>query len=194
MNKKINPKIIMVVALIFLAMSSFAIINIRNENEALEQGTSDHESSNQKLTVAVETKIDQEDAQVDVQEDDNEMEKGVVYEKMVFISDYELNSLDLYFNEIEWVSSRERAEDLKIDYENDMPGGFYIYDEINREDCLSISPDFKCIMLNESSPMEADKNALWEFIDYMKSENFAYPFKIKILNGEITEIEQVYLP
>jgi hypothetical protein len=122
------------------------------------------------------------------------MQEGVVYEAVVFINDFDAESRELFFNAVEWIDSRERAEAVGIDFDNDMPGGFYIYDEKVIEESLPVSEALSYYTLNESTPMKAAEQVLWEFVDYMKTEGFNYPFRIRILNGEITQIDQMYLP
>ncbi|MBS7525903.1 hypothetical protein KHM83_04330 [Fusibacter paucivorans] len=122
------------------------------------------------------------------------MQDGVAYEAMIFIDAFDRVARTLAFNAVEWIDTPERASEVGIDYDRDMPGGFYIYDAGIVKEQLPVSDALCYYTLNESTPMKADESVLWEFVDYMESEGFNYPFNIRILNGEITQIEQVYLP
>ena len=123
-----------------------------------------------------------------------DMKPGEAYTIMGFISSYEPETRILSFNIVEWISTKERATEVGINYDSDMPSGFYIYDADNFIDQLHVSDDACYTMLNESTPMEVSESVLWEFVDYMKVEGFNYPFEMRILNDEITKIDQVYLP
>jgi len=123
-----------------------------------------------------------------------EMTKGECYDVFVYIDAYVPEDHALKFNVIEWVDTPERAAEIGIDYERDMPGGFYLYDEVVVSDTLPLQEDYCYNMLNETSPMTVEHEALYTFIDYMHEEGFSYPFKIRILNEKITKVEQVYMP
>jgi hypothetical protein len=123
-----------------------------------------------------------------------EMEKGEGYDVFVYIDAYVPEDNALFFNVVEWVDTPERAAELGIDYEHDMPGGFYIYDEVNVSESLPLEEDYCYNMLNETTPMTVEHQVLYSFIDYMHEEGFSYPFKIRILNEKITQVEQVYMP
>ena len=126
--------------------------------------------------------------------DSIEMDKGEGYDVFVYIDAYVPEDNTLLFNVVEWVDTPERAAEIGIDYERDMPSGFYIYDEVVVSDALPLEEDYCYTMLNETTPMTVEHQALYTFIDYMHEEGFAYPFKIRILNQEITKVEQVYMP
>lgn len=123
-----------------------------------------------------------------------DMEKGQVYSFMAFVTDYDLDEGTIEVNLVEWITSEEEAEAVGLDYENDMPGGFYVYDEQVVLEKLHLSKEVCYYMLNESTPMVVEASAIWEFLDYMKAEGFNYPFEVRMLNDEVTRLEQVYLP
>lgn len=116
---------------------------------------------------------------------------GECYDIYVFIDSYDLEKKLLYFNVVEWVTTKERANEIGIRYPEDMQGGYYIYDEVNTVETLSLSSGFTYTMLNETTPMSVEPSALYEFIDYMNEDGFTYPFCLRVLNNEITKVSQV---
>ncbi len=122
------------------------------------------------------------------------MDEGVAYTFYGFINAYDLSSRTITVNEISWITHLETVEALNLDKEQLEQSGFVISDLDDTLYELSLADEVRYTMLNESTEMEVDGSAIWEFIDYMEEDDFNYPFTFKILNGKVYEINQVYLP
>lgn len=118
-----------------------------------------------------------------------------------FISKFQLDTELFHFDRAEWLTSNqvERMKELKLSDE-DMPGGFYIYNPKHYPDAFIVneytqyhfmkkSPDFT--ELNEYTT--TDKN---EFYNYLSGypEGSAPPFWVQTQGGYVTNVREQYLP
>lgn len=112
--------------------------------------------------------------------------------KIVYITDFDQQSNTLKVNEIEWVTTKERVDELEI--KADMSNGFYIYDKENKEEEIKLSFDFRCNLLDEASLVSKSQSDFYEYLKKEAKEKVKYPFILYMVDGEIIEVNQHYLP
>lgn len=105
----------------------------------------------------------------------------------------------LFLDEVEWVSDAERAAELGL-AEEDMPGGFYVYNEEASQIGCSFAEECSFTILdwyNNYSVMEVDKQTFLDTIDSREREFNALdriPFIVEIKDGKIVSVTEQYVP
>lgn len=116
-------------------------------------------------------------------------------EKLCYIKAYDRRALTL--DEIEWVTEAERAGELGLDKE-DMPNGFYIYNERELEEKYFFAEDCRYTVLDWYGGfrvLELDKES---FLDLLKSREANFrtlpPFIVEMTDGKIVSVTEHYVP
>lgn len=113
--------------------------------------------------------------------------------KIVYINDFSKENNEIQVNEIEWITTTERLKDIGIEY-NNLPNGFYIYDEEYQNDKLKFSWDFRCYLLDGAIAKSVSQEMFWDYIESQRYSDLKYPFILYSINDEIIEVYQHYLP
>lgn len=111
-----------------------------------------------------------------------------------FVKEYDTVNNTLKIDKIEWITQNdaERIEELKLDANLDFPNGFYIYnpDETTKFYPVNSETLFFVNNLEDAAvPLYVEKN---EFNSYLE-KSFGL-FNIEIINGEIKEVAEQYVP
>lgn len=114
--------------------------------------------------------------------------------KTVYIDNYDREKRQISVNEIEWISNKERLKEIGRDPDIDMPNGFYIYDKNYVIDTYKLSEDIICELLDSNFKSEIMiENDFWTLLEDKKIRE-SYPFNIYIINGEVVDVIQRYIP
>ncbi|MCM1128185.1 MAG: YARHG domain-containing protein [Lachnoclostridium sp.] len=97
----------------------------------------------------------------------------------------------LILDDIEWITDEKRA--AEIGHENDMPGGFYIYNEEESPFACFFAEacSFTILENHYYPPKKVDKQTFLEGID---GAEFLPPYLIQIENGKIISVTEQYVP
>lgn len=119
-------------------------------------------------------------------------------EKMGYIKNINVDSLEIEFDEIEWLTQRneKRLKDLGIDMENDMPNGFYIYNGLEEITTYKLHKQAEFGLMNFSNEgAYSAKASLSQIAKKINSEDeYFQPYLIIINEGIVESITEQYLP
>lgn len=88
----------------------------------------------------------------------------------------------------------ERAEELNIDINTDMPSGFYIYNNDNYPMAFEVYDGTEYLILDSVQLSEHISVSKKEFIEYNDAPNNNPLFHIYTKDGYVTRIEEQYIP
>jgi hypothetical protein len=119
-----------------------------------------------------------------------------------FVSDFDLEGGFFHLDRIEWISDEdeERINELGLSKENDMPGGFYIYNPASYPQTFDINENTEYMVLNRISPIGREPTYeslnMKEFLDYLETVRggSARPFWIETKDGYVKSVKAQYLP
>ncbi len=117
------------------------------------------------------------------------------FETMAYIKGIEEGSIS--FDRVEWVEvPGDRAEELGIT-EDDAPGGFSVYNQEEAVEKYVLSSVCEINVLdweNSYQPMEMSSDDFFKLLEERGGQNEWIPYTILVENGEITQIEEHYVP
>lgn len=101
----------------------------------------------------------------------------------------------LFLDEVEWVTLQtpERAAELGLN-DDDMPSGFYIYNEKESQMECSFAEECSFTILDWQNGYRVTKVDKQAFLDMIDSREFLPPFTVKIADGKMVSIWEQYLP
>ncbi len=119
-----------------------------------------------------------------------------------FVSDFDLERGFFHMDRVEWITydDQDRINELGLSKDDDMPGGFYIYNPESWPQTFEVDENTDYTILdwnrtygNEQSYTTSDPN---EFIDYLDSYQggFAPPFWIVKKGRYVESITEQYVP
>lgn len=116
-----------------------------------------------------------------------------------YIIKINLNESHIDIDKVEFLTleDEERAAELNIDINLDMPSGFYIYNNNTYPYALDLADDTEYLIFKEDeSGVVSDHKSVnrKEFIEYNEGLNYAPLYHIYTKNGYVTKIEEQYLP
>jgi len=88
----------------------------------------------------------------------------------------------------------ERAAELNIDINIDMPSGFYIYNRDTYTTALDVSDDTEYLTLDWNQLSNHISLTKKEFIEHNESLNYKPLYHIYTKGGYVTKIEEQYIP
>lgn len=116
-------------------------------------------------------------------------------EMLCYIKAFDSHTLTL--DEVEWVSEAERAAELGLDEEN-MPNGFYIYNEQESEEKYFFAENCTYTVLDWYDGFQVLELDQKSFLDLLKSreDNFGMlpPFIVEMADGKIVSVTERYVP
>lgn len=117
------------------------------------------------------------------------------FETMAYMKAAENGSIS--FDRVEWVQvPSSRAKELGIT-EKDGPGGFFVYnqEEITEKYSLSSGCSIKLLDWEDSyTPIEISADDFFKLLEERGAQNEFIPYTMSVENGEITRIEEHYVP
>lgn len=88
----------------------------------------------------------------------------------------------------------ERARELGLDINYDMPSGFYVYNRDNYPSAFDTAEETKYLLLNYDNLSEHKNVTKEEFIEYNNSLGYSPLYHIYTREGYVTLIKEQYLP
>lgn len=98
----------------------------------------------------------------------------------------------LFLDEVEWVSDEERAAELGLN-EEDMPGGFYVYNEESSQVEYPFAEGCSFTILDWNNNYQVTDVDQQTFLDILSSRE-GIPFIIEIKDGKIVSVTEQYVP
>ncbi len=115
-----------------------------------------------------------------------------------FVSDFKLQKEYFHLDRIEWIThdDEERINELGLSKENDMPGGFYIYNPVSYPQTFDVNENTEYIFHNHGNEWNYSTFDASEFVDYINSYEggFTPPFWIVTKDGYVISITEQYVP
>lgn len=119
------------------------------------------------------------------------------YEILAYIAGFDSDDKSLDIDEIEWVTvPSRRASELDV-ADSYMDSGFYVYNEEEKIETLTLAQDCKCSLLNwyaSYEPMEVTVEELFEILQERKELTTGTPYILTVQNKEIIKIQEHYVP
>ena len=112
-----------------------------------------------------------------------------------YISNFNIEDLSFDFDRIEWITLEDvdRVKELNI-AEEDMPNGFYIYNEDEEVINYTMADRIECNILNLKE-MTGESITIEEFAEYIHEHSeFKIPFNIIVQDGYVIAINEQYIP
>lgn len=105
-----------------------------------------------------------------------------------YLKNYNDDTTQIEVDIIEWITmdDQDRIDELNI--EDDMPNGYFIYDDDKANDILESDEFFTCYE-NERNPKMLNRNS---FFNNMKEKNSLC--KVILIDGKVYQILEKYLP
>ena len=114
------------------------------------------------------------------------------------ISNINAENKSFDFDEAEWitVSDIEKINELGIDVDNDMPGGFYVYNLKNGIKTFTFSSNTVFIVLDREDNWHSYKTLdLNGFVAFLNENDYGTGlWIISFNNNSVVEIKEAYLP
>jgi hypothetical protein len=127
-------------------------------------------------------------------------EKSADTKQMAYIKSFDTGSDALVIDPIEWITKEdtERIKELglKFDYGfDDFPDGHYIYNPSQETEMLKLARDARLFMIRRGSsgPEGNEQVSLEQFAQRIKQED-SYPYQLTLENGEVSELQERYVP
>lgn len=117
-----------------------------------------------------------------------------------FISDFEPEESprpSFHLDQIEWLTleDTERLEELSINPEHEMPGGFYIYNPVNYPMYHQVTEDTTYNIIEYGEEMIFKEVSMEAFAEYLEQfSDFAPPFWVTTKDGYVQDITEQYIP
>ena len=120
--------------------------------------------------------------------------------QMAYVKSFDTGSGALVIDPIEWITKEdtERIKELglKFDYGfDDFPDGHYIYNPSQETETLKLTKDARLFMIKRGSsgPEGNEQVSLEQFAQRIKQED-SYPYQLTLENGEVSELQERYVP
>ena len=115
-------------------------------------------------------------------------------EILCFIEDLDRGTGVLTFDQVEWLTleDTDRIDEIGLDPDVDMPGGFYIYNETDQLYRLNTAEDVTVYLLDWSDLSTPHETDLAELEDRLGE--YQSPFLLSIENELVVSIQEVYTP
>lgn len=131
--------------------------------------------------------------------DSSEAEKAEV-EKIGYIKSFEAKTDLVTFDPIEWVTKDDEAriQELGLNYADDFPNGFYIYNPNGKTESLKLSPNIEFGVVYwsgtqvEGGYMQVNRDEFIQRLNQADSE--ASPWRLTVRNGSIIKVDEQYVP
>lgn len=117
-----------------------------------------------------------------------------------FISKFETEKLSkpyFHLDQIEWLTlaDGERLEELNIDPDTDMLGGFYIYNPNNYPMYFQVTEDTTYNVIELGEEVTHKSVSMEEFVKHLEQfSDFASPFWVTTKDGYVQDITEQYVP
>lgn len=110
-----------------------------------------------------------------------------------FINSFNVKTGEITFDRIEWVSlsNKKRMGELGLT-EEDLPNGFYIYNEIKKNENITAESKTEYYVINLEVTVQPVKTGAQGFHDSLK--DWPVPYKIAVKDGKVIKIEEQYVP
>jgi len=119
---------------------------------------------------------------------------------MGHISNFSASGMKFDFNQIEWLTkdNPQRARELGIDVNKDMPGGFYVYELNNGTKTYSFTSNLIIQLLNRYDNMHSYQSVrVSDFSKWLTDNNFGtgiWHININKNSNVVTSITEQYVP
>lgn len=113
---------------------------------------------------------------------------------LVYVSNFDSESGIITFDQVEWLSleDTERITELGLDVDSDLPSGFYVYNEVEKEESLVLSDNVEIELVNWydlSNPLITDQQGLAE-----RLEQYYGLYHLTIEKDVILKVVEQYTP
>jgi len=105
-----------------------------------------------------------------------------------YITNFNAESRTFDFDEIEWITLQDEDRIKELGIENDMPGGFYIYNPDESVRALNLAENAEFYVITGADHTAVN---LAEFVDSF--HDYA-PYIIDITDGKVVKMTEQYLP
>ena len=115
-------------------------------------------------------------------------------EILVYVSNFDSESGIITFDQVEWLSleDTDRITELGLDADSDLPSGFYVYNEVEKEESLALSDYVEIELVNWndlSNPLITDQEGLAE-----RLEQYYGLYHLTIEKDVILKVVEQYTP
>lgn len=121
-----------------------------------------------------------------------------VVTKIGYISSFNIKSQTFNFDEVEWITLQDtkRIEELHLDTEENMPSGFYIYNQDKSLVNYKVTDKTIYQLLNSgdlSKLVNVNIVEFWKYLETHKTLN-TLPYTITVQNGNVIAVKECYVP
>ncbi|ABR47686.1 hypothetical protein Amet_1490 [Alkaliphilus metalliredigens QYMF] len=115
-------------------------------------------------------------------------------EILVYVSDFDNEKGIITFDQVEWLSleDTERITELGLNIDTDFPSGFYVYNEVEKEESLELSDNVEAELVNWddlSNALITDQEGLAE-----RLEQYDGLYHLTIEKDVILKVVEKYTP
>ncbi|MBK5252362.1 MAG: hypothetical protein JJE29_07000 [Peptostreptococcaceae bacterium] len=115
-----------------------------------------------------------------------------------FVSDFNLEKGFFHLDRIEWITydDEERINELGLSKDDDMPGGFYIYNPASYPQFFEVNENTEYIFHNHGNEWNYSTSDASEFFEYLNTYKGGWtpPFWIVTKDGCVRSITEQYVP
>ena len=121
-------------------------------------------------------------------------ENAELTEILVYVTNFDNESGIITFDQVEWLSleDTERIAELGLDADTDLPSGFYVYNEVKKEESLELSDNVEVELVNWddlSNALITDQEGLAE-----RLEQYYGLYHLTIEKDVILKVVEQYTP
>ncbi|MCF6466460.1 M56 family metallopeptidase [Clostridium sp. Cult2] len=113
-----------------------------------------------------------------------------------YITKMSIDERIFHLDRVEFLTKEdeERAAELNIDINIDMPSGFYIYNKDTYPSSLDLSDETEYLLLDWKNLSKHKTVAKKEFIEYNNGLGYSPLYNVYTKDGYVTRIEEQYIP